>query len=507
MANIIGIDLGTTMSAIAKLSKVAEPEIIPNYDGDRLTPSVLSFEENDNFFTGIKAKNQIEDDYKRVAKEFKREMHNLDYRFKVDDKALSATELSSLILKKMVKDAEEQGISVEDVVISVPAYFKETQRKATMDAGKLAGLNVIQIINEPTAAALYYASTTNLNNKTVMIYDLGGGTFDVSIAKINGNEVKILTSEGDHHLGGVDFDKVISDICIKKYKEQKNVDLCQNEQERQEFLLNAEELKKRLSSRDKLIYVLKPKSGNTLRIEITREEFEEKLSSYVAKTEILVEKALMEAGLEAESIDEVLLVGGSTKIPAFVQSIKNLIGKEPKKGVNPDEAVALGAAIKAGLVMIEQKPESVSNNIKRELSKTKLTDVANHSYGTIARSYDEKLQKHTPANSIIIPKNTPLPCSISKPFYTVHDNQKGVNISVTQGEGKDPDFVDVVANLKIQLPPNRPADQEIEFTYTYNASGRMHCIFKDVESGKTEEVDIHLGDETSSTTVDSFTVE
>ena len=443
----------------------------------------------------------------KIAREFKREMHNPDYRFKVDDKALSATELSSLVLKKMVQGAQEQGISAEDVVISVPAYFKETQRKATMDAGKLAGLNVVAIINEPTAAALYYASTTELNNKTVMINDLGGGTFDVSIAKINGCEVSILTSEGDHHLGGVDFDTIILEIATEKYKNENNSNPYKDKSEKQERLTEAEIIKKRLSSSPKVTWNIKPDPGNNLKIEITRSEFEEKLSSYVSKTEILVEKALMEAKLETENIDEVLLVGGSTRIPAFSQSIKNLIGKEPKKAVNVDEAVALGAAIKAGLVMVEQKPDSVSDNIKRELSKTKLTEVVNHSYGAIAIVYDEQLQKDVRKNVIIIPKNKQLPYSRSEPFTTRYDNQEDINISVTQGEGEDPDFVDVIANINMQLPPNRPAGQEIEFTYEYDANQRMHCIFKDVESGKTEEVDIHLEDKTSSTTVDDFTVE
>ena len=500
MANIIGIDLGTTMSAIAKLNDLAKPEIIPNDDGDRLTPSVILFN-GDSVEVGELAKGQtgLAD---KTAKELKREMHNPDYRFKVGDKALSATELSSLVLKKLT-----QGISSKDVVISVPAYFKEAQRKATMDAGKLAGLNVIAIINEPTAAALYYASTTDLNNKTVMIYDLGGGTFDVSIAKINERKVTILTSEGDHHLGGVDFDNIILEIATEKYKRENDGTPYKDDKEKQDRLHEAEDIKKQLSSRSKQTWKLKPDSGNNLTIEISRVEFEEKLSSYVAKTEFLVEKALMEADLEAKNIDEVLLVGGSTRIPVFTQSVKNLIGKEPKKGVNPDEAVALGAAIKAGLVMVEQKPESVSDNIKQELSKTKLTDVANHSYGIFAMSYDKQLQKDVRKNVIIIPKNTPLPCSMSKPFVTRHDNQEVVDCSVTQGEGEDEDFVDVIASTTMQLPPNRPAGQELEFTYNYDTNQRMHCVFKDVASGKTEEVDIHLDGKPSSATVDSFTVE
>lgn len=500
MANIIGIDLGTTMSAIAKLNDLAKPEIIPNNDGDRITPSVILFDD-ETLIVGEGAKGQagLSD---KIAKEFKREMHNPDYRFKVDDKQLSATELSSLVLKKLT-----QNTNSKDVVISVPAYFKESQRKATMNAGKLADLNVLAIINEPTAAAIYYASIMDLNNKTVMIYDLGGGTFDVSIVKIDGNNVTVLSSEGDHHLGGVDFDNIVLEIAAQKYKNKNNENPFKDDIEKQDRLIEAEKIKKQLSSRPKQKWGIKPDSGINMTVEISRDEFEEKLSSHISKTEILVEKALMEADLEAEDIDDILLVGGSTRIPAFTESIKNLINKEPKKDVNPDEAVALGAAIKAGLVMIEKDPDSVNDNIKRELSNTKLTDVANHSYGTIAINYDEKLEKHILVNAIIIPKNTQLPCSKSESFFTSVDNQEAIDASVTQGESEDVDFVDVITKQKMQLPPNRPKGQELEFIYEYDANQIMHCIFKDIESGRTEEANIHLGEKTSSGDVNDFVVE
>lgn len=500
MANIIGIDLGTTMSAIAKLNDLAKPEIIPNDDGDRITPSVILFDD-EILIVGEGAKGQtgLSD---KIAKEFKREMHNLDYLFKVNDKQLSATELSSLILKKLTQNTDSK-----DVVISVPAYFKESQRKATMNAVKLAGLNVLAIINEPTAAAIYYASIMDLNNKTVMIYDLGGGTFDVSIVKIDGNNVTVLSSEGDHHLGGVDFDNIVLEIATQKYKNKNNENPFKDDIEKQDRLIEAEKIKKQLSSRPKQKWNIKPDSGINMTVEISRIEFEEKLSSHISKTEILVEKALMEADLEVEDIDNVLLVGGSTRIPAFTESVKNLVNKEPKKDVNPDEAVALGAAIKAGLVMIEKNPDSVNNNIKRELSNTKLTDVANHSYGTIAINYDEKLEKHVLKNSIIIPKNTQLPCSKSESFFTSVDNQETIDISVTQGESEDVDFVDIITKQEMKLPPNRAQGQELEFTYEYDANQIMHCIFKDVESGRTEETDIHLGEKTSSNNVDDFVIE
>jgi molecular chaperone DnaK len=433
-------------------------------------------------------------------------MHNSEYRFSVDNIQYDASELSSMILKKLTKDASKTIGTIKDVVISVPAYFKESQRNATIRAGELAGLNVIGIINEPTAAALYYA-TTEETNGIGLIYDLGGGTFDATVVKTNGNNIKILSSAGDHHLGGVDFDMALLNIFEEKYRDAKNHDLYNDEESKQEFLLLAEEVKKKLSTHPKIKQKLRGDGGSAV-VEITQEEFEEKISMFISRTELLLEQVLDEAEVEAEQIDYVLLVGGSTRIPIVSKSIKSIIGKEPISKVNVDEAVALGATIKAGLITLEKNPNSITQNVARELKTIRSIDVANHSYGTISLSFDEITQRHINMNTIIIEKNTPLPCSFTETFYTTFEGQTAIDITVTQGEDADPDFVDKIYENEMDLPPNRPTGQPIEITYRYDENQMMHCTFKDVNSGQIKEVQLHNGQERATgTDLNSFLIE
>ena len=506
MSNIVGIDLGTTMSAIAVLNSVGKPEIIPNKDGHRLTPSVMFFENEQRILIGEEAKNIAATEDKFVAKEFKRKMHVEDYRFNIHNNSHTASDLSSFILKKLAQDASLQVGNIKDVVISVPAYFKESQRNATMQAGELAGLNVIAIINEPTAAALYYASTVEIKGKG-LVYDLGGGTFDVTVTQTDGKDIQIVASEGDHHLGGVDFDMALLELMEDKYSKETGGKLYLDANDKQEFLLLAEDLKKSLSTRTSIKQKLSGEDGK-ITVEITQTEFEEKISTYISRTELLVEQVLDEADCEPEDIDYILLVGGSSRIPAFQKSIKRLMGKEPIIAVNVDEAVALGAAIKAGLVMVKDNPASVSSTIAMEINTLNVGDVANHSYGTISMSYDENLQKHISKNSIIIKKNTPLPAKVVDTFYTVSDGQSIVDISITQGEDSDPDFVDTIHQEDMELPENRPEGQPIEFTYIYDENQMMKCVFKDVNSGIQKEVSVHVGiDSSKKNTLDAFLVD
>jgi len=505
MSNIVGIDLGTTMSAIAALNSVGKPEIIPNNDGDRITPSVIYFESANNVLIGEEAKNTAATDSSLVAKEFKREMHNDDYRFNVYSNSYTASDLSSFILKKLTQDASKQVGSIKDVVISVPAYFKENQRNATIQAGQLAGLNVIAIINEPTAAALYYASTTDIKGKG-LVYDLGGGTFDVTVTQTDGKDIQIVASAGDHHLGGVDFDQAMLELIEEKYKAQTNGKLYTDEDGRHEFLLLAEDIKKSISSRNLVKQKLAGEDGKVT-IEITQSEFEEKISTYISRTELLVEQVLDEADCEESDIDYILLVGGSSRIPAIQKSIKKLMGKEPIVAVNVDEAVALGAAIKAGLVLVKDNPTTVSSTIANEMRTIKVGDVANHSYGTITLSYNETLGKYIDENVIIIKKNTPLPATMSDTFYTTHEGQETVSVKITIGEDSDPDFVDQVDKIGISLPSNRPEGQPIEVKYSYDENQIMHCEVKDINSGKIEAKRIDLSiDSSKKNTLDAFLV-
>jgi molecular chaperone DnaK len=383
-------------------------------------------------------------------------------------------EISSLILKKLKQDGSVES-KISDVVISVPAHFDEVRRKATMDAGTLAGLNVIGIVNEPVAAALYYATTQTVNGR-VLVYDLGGGTFDVTI----------------HALGGVDFDKKIVELLEDAYRTEHNAELIETEQDRAKYEDEAEDVKKTLSRRNSVRKILYGSAGSA-RVEITREQYEKAIEPLLARTEILVEVALEEAKSKVSDIQKVLLVGGSTRMPMVRQQLTEKFGFEPEVAVNVDECVALGAAIHAGLTKMQDNPKKVTAGVASGLKEVQLKDVCNHSYGTICAPMDEETGQHVIRNSIILQKNTPLPCEETQTFYTMADGQTELQVSITQGEDEDPDFVNKIATEVFELPANRPANQPIHVQYSYDANQRMHCRFIDEQSGRTLEVEFCAG--------------
>ena len=321
---------------------------------------------------------------------------------KYDGKDWTPVELSSLILKKLKQDCSVEHGEIKDAVISVPAHFDEVRRKATMDAGKLAGLNVIGIVNEPVAAALYYATTRKVTGK-VLVYDLGGGTFDVTIMDVKGHQMDIICSQGDHALGGIDFDGKILEILEKNYSEKFNGKLICSEEDRAKYEDEAEDIKKTLSRRDIAKKMLYGKDGS-VRIEITRQMYEEAIASLLERTDILVEIALEEAHLKPEEIDTVLLVGGSTRMPVVQERLTKLFGFPPETSVNVDECVALGAALQAGLIMLRERPEEVPIGIASGLKDINLIDVCNHSYGTICAPFNKETGKRVIQNKIILIK-------------------------------------------------------------------------------------------------------
>lgn len=492
MANIVGIDLGTTFSALATLNTIGKPEIIPNADGERLTPSAIFFDEenSDIIRVGIEAINSRRLNAERSVRWIKRHMGDRKYRKRIDKKSWTPEELSSLILKKLKQDCSVGHDPVNDAVISVPAHFDEVRRKATMDAGTMAGLNVIGIVNEPVAAALYYATTREIAGK-VLVYDLGGGTFDVTIIDVKGHQIDIICSQGDHALGGIDFDQKILEILERNYRDKFGKELITSEEDRAKYEDEAEDIKRTLSRRPVAKKVLYGSEG-TMRVEITRQMFEEAISSLMARTDILVEVALEEAGLKPSDINKVLLVGGSTRIPLVQQRLEQMFGFVPETTANVDECVALGAALHAGLTMLREKSDVVPAGVSKGLEDISLTDVCNHSYGTICAPLDEETGRRVIENRIILKKNTPLPCESTETFYTLEEGQTDLEITVTQGEDTAVEYVNKIATHKFKLPPNRPADRPIKVTYSYDVNQRMHCRFEDVESGKVLEVDFCL---------------
>ncbi len=500
MANIVGIDLGTTFSALAVLNAIGKPEIVPNADGERLTPSAIFFDEenSDIIRVGIEAINSRHLNAERSVRWIKRHMGDANYRKNVDGKDWTPVELSALILKKLKQECSpmeslrtaENG-EICDAVISVPAHFDEVRRRATMDAGTMAGLNVIGIVNEPVAAALYYATTREVSGK-VLVYDLGGGTFDVTIMDVKGHQMDIVCSQGDHALGGIDFDREILKMLEQSYREKSSAELINSDEDRAKYEDEAEDVKKTLSRRKTAKKMLYGSAGN-VKVEITREMFEQAISSLIARTDILVELALEEAGIEPSGIDKVLLVGGSTRIPLVQERLEKTFGFAPEASVNVDECVTLGAALHAGLTMLREKPDAVPAGISSGLNDINLTDVCNHSYGTICAPVDKETGRRVVQNRIILKKNTPLPCEASQMFYTLSKGQKEVEATITQGEDTAPEYVNKIATHKFELPPDRPAKCPIKVTYSYDVNQRMHCSFQDLDSGRVLEVDFSPG--------------
>ena len=490
MSDIVGIDLGTTFSALARLNAIGKPEIVPNTDGERLTPSAIFFDEDnsDTIRVGIEAINSRHLNSERSARWIKRHMTESDYGKKIDDHQWTPVELSSLILKKLKQDCSVDSDQASGVVISVPAHFDEIGRKATMEAGVLAGLDVVGIINEPVAAALYYATTCDVSGK-ILVYDIGGGTFDVTIMDVHDSQMDIICSQGDHELGGIDFDKSLLEMLEEIYKKKKKGKLIASDEDRAKYEDEAEDIKKTLSRRStakKIVYG----SKGSLRLEITRDMFEEAIRPLIERTAMLLEVALKEAQIEAGDIDKILLVGGSSRVPLVKKQLKKMFDVTPEIAVNVDECVALGSAIHCGLTMMRKCPDQISAGIASGLKDIELTDVCNHSYGTLCAPLDELTGKRVVENKIILQKNRPLPCEQSQTFYTSYDGQDQIKVAITQGEDSKPEYVNNIAVHQLKLPEDRPKNCPIKVTYSYDLNQRMHCVFEDTQSGEKIEVDL-----------------
>ena len=490
--NIAGIDLGTTFSAVATLNTIGKPEIVPNADGERLTPSAIFFdEENSNIIrVGIEALNSRHLNAKRSVRWIKRHMGDKNYCKNINGKDWTPVELSSLILKKLKQECLIENRQIHDVVISVPAHFDEVRRKATMDAGALAGLNVIGIVNEPVAAALYYATTCQVSGK-VLVYDLGGGTFDVTIMNANGQQMDIICSQGEHAIGGVDFDRKILELLEHSYKDKSGAELINSDEDRAKYEDEAEDIKKTLSRRSVARKMTYGSAGN-VRVEITRKKFEQAISELIGRTDMLLETALEEAGLKPSEIDKVILAGGSTRIPLIQKHLQKIFGVLPEMSINVDECVALGTALYAGLTIQREKPDELPAGISNGLRDIKLTDVCNHSYGTICAPVDAETGQRVIKNHIILQKNTPLPCEVSETFYTMSEGQTELKVTITQGEDTSAEYINKIATHTLKLPAGRPAECPIKVTYSYDVNQRMHCKFEDIESGKGFQVCLSL---------------
>lgn len=465
----VGIDLGTSTSALAHVRPDGNPEIVSNSDGERLTPSVVFFDQYEGVkLVGSAAKDG--GDPERTVRHIKKHMDDPSYSVLIDDEKWTPTEISALILSKLRKECSKLIGEIEDVVITVPANFNELARKATVTAGKLAGLNVKRIVNEPTAAALYYAHTQSVKGR-VLVYDLGGGTLDITILDIEGDNVDILLSEGARHLGGSNFDDILIDLIGQKYQEQNGKELILSDIQRRRLLASTEDTKKRLSKLNTVSEKIGSEDFGLAEVELSRDSFESAIKRLLTRTVMLVEQALDSLDLEASDIDHVVLVGGSTRIPKVQELLQKQFGKAPISCGNVDECVALGAALFA------QRARRVS-------------EVCNHSYGTLAIIEDAITGTAKVQNSVVIPKNTPIPCSMSQIYMTSEDNEELIEVEITQGEDLDPRYIDVIGKISLRVPPGRPAGCQVTVTYSYDENQRVQVQVFDASSGLRKDVAI-----------------
>lgn len=473
---LIGIDLGTTNSAISYIDENGNPLIIPNREGERTTPSVIFFED-DTPIIGQAAKSISVSDPFNTVQFVKRQMGNESFQFITESGIVFSTEeLSALILKRLKEDAEEYlGQEITKVVITVPAYFDDAQRQATIDAGTIAGLEVLKVINEPTAAALAYGLRKGEEDQNILVYDLGGGTFDVTILQFTQEEIRVKATGGDRNLGGFDFDNNIMNYAQGKFEEEHGIDLYDDEIALQELREKSEACKKTLSTRKKATIMISSQ-GKSSRIEITKELLDDLNASLLNRTALIMETVLNDANLTWQEIDKVLLVGGSTRIPLVRDLIEKTTGITPSSDINPDEAVTLGAAIQT--LLLEE------NNDNKKTPLTKITDVNSHSLGTLTRDSETKKM----VNSIILPKNTELPASNSEVYYTSADNQKQIKLQITEGEDEDPEYVRIIGETVIELDGNLPAGSPLKITISYDSNGLIHAYAQDETTKK------HLGE-------------
>ena len=487
MSKVIGIDLGTTNSVVAVMEG-GEPTVITNQEGSRLTPSVVGFAKNGERLVGQLAKRQAVSNPDRTISSIKRHMGEGSYRVTVDDKKYSPEEISAMILQKLKADAEAYlGETVSQAVITVPAYFNDSQRQATKDAGKIAGLEVLRIVNEPTAASLAYG-IDKTDDHTIMVYDLGGGTFDVSILDVGDGVFEVKATNGDTHLGGDDFDKKIMDWMVDEFKKAEGIDLSTDRMAMQRLREAAEKAKIELSgvmsTNINLPFITAGADGpKHLDMDLTRAKFEAMTADLVERTMGPVRQAMSDAGLSKSDISKVILVGGSSRIPAVQAAIKDFMGKDPYKGVNPDECVAVGAAIQAGVLSGEEGTGNVL-----------LLDVTPLSLGieTLGGVFTK-----------IIDRNTTIPTSKKQVFSTAADNQPSVDIHVLQGEREMAADNKTLGRFELSGIPAAPRGvPKIEVSFDIDANGIVNVSAKDLGTGKEQKITI-----TSSGTLDKDEVD
>jgi len=506
----VGIDLGTTYSAIARLTPEGAPESILNADGRNITPSVVLLGDDGQVVVGPTFERTSQETPDHIVEAVKRQMGNKDFFVVYQNKKLTPEFISALILKKLKQDAEKRIGPIANAVITVPYYFNDVRRKATQDAGRIAGLNVVDIINEPTAATLAYAWTKgelgrtdiNQDQKTILVYDLGGGTFDVTVVRYTPTQFRVLATDGDVMLGGIDWTRRIVDHISEQFLRKFGEDPRGDQEAIRNFTADCEDAKRALSKQNQAPLNVYYK-GKTLSLALTRNDFERMTGDLLQRTQDTTELVLQQAKVDPKSLTEVVLVGGSTYMPAVERMMKDICGRTPSRDLRPEEAVAQGAAIHAAILEARENRDSkVGEAITKRLKSVLMSDVNSHSLGVKVSDPSDKSRK---INHIMIPRNTPVPNKFSQRFATNSASQKTIHVYILEGDASDPNACSQIGDFRIvDLPPNLPAGSPVEVTYSYDANGRVHCVAKELTGNRESKMEIVRNQGLTEQNVDAF---
>ena len=507
----VGIDLGTTYSSIAQLTKDGQPHSLLNADGRNITPSVVLLGEDGQIVVGPSFERISQESPDHIVEAVKRQMGNKDFFVVYQNKKLTSEFISALILKKLKQDGEKAIGPIANAVITVPYYFNDVRRKATQDAGRIAGLNVVDIINEPTAATLAYAwmkgelgrSDLKQESKTILVYDLGGGTFDVTVVRYTPTQFRVLATDGDVMLGGIDWTKRITDHVAEQFFRKFGDDPRSDDEALRNFAVECEDAKRALSTKSQTSLSVYFK-GKTLTVQFTRKDFERMTADLLQRTRDTTELVLQQAAVDPSVLDEVVLVGGSTYMPSVEAMLLEVCQRTPSRELRPEEAVAQGAAIHAAILEARESRgiAGLSELVSARLRAVRTSDVNSHSLGVKVSSPEDRTRK---INHIMIPRNSAIPFHISQRFVTNSANQKTIHVYILEGDATDPDACTQIGDFRIvDLPPNLPAGSPVEVTYSYDANGRIHAAAKELTGNRIATTEIVRDSGLTDTSVNDF---